>query len=55
MKNVGEEGDIYTYPVIIDIAIASILLCVATPSAVPEAMVDQDALRQYPLNSLSAS
>jgi hypothetical protein len=36
MKKVGEEGDTYTYSVIIDIA--STLLCVATLSAVPEAM-----------------
>jgi hypothetical protein len=35
---------IYTYTIIIDIAIASILLCVATPSAVPEAMADHRCL-----------
>lgn len=35
-KKVGEERDIYTYSIIIDIA--STLLCVATLSAVPEAM-----------------
>lgn len=36
--------DIYTYTIIIDIAIASILLCVATPSVVHEAMADHRCL-----------
>ena len=36
MKKVGEEGDIYTYSIIIDITWP--LLCVGTLSAVPEAM-----------------